>query len=228
MPKFNQKGIVNLSFILLGLFLIANLLYLDYQILFKKDNLISELVQSTPKPVPNTLSDSSTSSACLTDCQNQIDLKINKLKDELVKLIPTSTPKQKDTNLNSTSSNTSSPKEIFIPLGIGGATTSMSWLDLTSSQITFDISNYPGAKAFYFSANLKSDASDRDSFARIYDATHFVGVQGSDISYRGLTSMPAESGTLTFLSGKITLLVQIHSLNGNLATLDNPRIRVVY
>lgn len=149
-----------------------------------------------------------------------IDQKIATLKKDLLSQI------SKQTTTKTTSTN--SPKEVFINFGVNGSSTLTTWTDLAGSTITFDISSYPGVKAIYFQANLKSDAPDRTAYARIYDANHFVGVQDSEISHTSLTSKLIESGPLTFLSGKLNLNVQMHSLNGNLATVENPRLRIVY
>lgn len=174
------------------------------------------------------------SDSCSGGCQALMDAKIAQLKKELLAVIsksptpgssvilpnPTSPPSQNQT--------TSQPKEIYLYFGVNGSTQSMSWTDIAGTQINFNPSNYPGAKGFYFQANLQSDAPDRTVYARIYDATHTVGVQGSDIEYTGLTSTLKESSSLTFLSGSISLKTQIKSLVGNLATVSNPRIKIVY
>lgn len=166
---------------------------------------------------------------CDSSCRAYIDAKIANLRTELlqkINSIPTQTVEKVTT---STSTSTSAQfKELFVSMGIGGSTQSISWTDVPSSDITFDSASYPGAKEFYFVAHMNSDAPDRTAYARIYDATSFVGVIGSDISTKSLTSTLVQSGKLTMSSGSRTLRVQVHSLNGNLAEIDNPRIKVVY
>lgn len=211
---------------ILGLAVIANLVFVDYQIL-KKGNAQKEPQTESSKQVIQ--SQKSTSSAsCLADCQAIIDTKLAQAKNDLLKTFQSPTPQPKTTTQTTTTSQPQ-PKEIYISLGGGGSTTSTDWTDVSGSNIDLDFSRYPGAKGFYFQANLKSDAPDRTSFARLYDVNNKVGIQGSEINYTGLTSKLIESGPLTFhFTGKLTLIIQIHSLNGNLATVESPRIRVAY
>lgn len=211
--------------LILGLAIFGNLIFLDYKILSQKatqDYIIRPAeVKVAPVPIATTSAESS------TDFQALIDTKIGQLREELLKTLQTPTPKPAVKTAPPPQA-PPGPKELYINFGNSGSTTATSWTDVSGTDITFDAANYPGVKAFYFQANLKSDAPDRQTFSRIYDATHSVGVQGSEMNYAGLTSKLTESGSLTFLSGRLTLRVQIHSLNGNLATNESPRIRVVY
>ncbi len=209
----------------LGFAILGNLIFLDYKILTEKtQDYITRPAEVKVAPPMGTQQPSTTSSAGL---QVLIDQKIANLREELLKTLQTPTPKPQ-AKVAPLPQPPPQPKELYINFGNGGSTTQTSWADISGTDITFDAANYQGAKAFYFQANLKSDAPDRATFARIYDATHSVGVQGSEMSFAGLTSKLTESGSLTFLSGRLTLRVQTHSLNGNLATVENPRIRIIY
>jgi hypothetical protein len=118
--------------------------------------------------------------------------------------------------------------EQIIPISATGSTILTDWTIVPGSEINFNKKSYAGAKKIYFQANLSSDASDRSVYARLYDETHDIGVQGSDISTKSVTFELQQSGTINPYSGDLSLKVQIKSLNGNTATLTNPRIRVVY
>lgn len=118
--------------------------------------------------------------------------------------------------------------EQVIPISATGSTNSSDWTVLPGSEITFNKASYAGAKKMYFQASLSSDASDRTVYARLYDATHEIGIQGSDISAKSSTLLFVQSGNINPFSGDLSLKVQIKSLNGNLVTITNPRIRVVY
>lgn len=211
--------------LLLGFAIFGNLVFLDYKILTHKAQ--DEITSPSKIEKIQTSQPTATSSAVsFADFQTLIDQKIANLKEELSKTLATPVPKPQAKTVSPPAQ--PRPLEIYINFGSGGSTTLTSWTDLAGTDITFDVANYQGAKALYFQANLKSDAPDRATFARIYDATHSVGVQGSEMSYAGLTSKLTESGSLTFFSGRLTLRVQIHSLNGNLATIESPKIRIVY
>ena len=205
---------------------VANVAFLNYKILGKQGQ--SSQISNESNLTPINLSDNATeiiTKECGLECLKLIEASIsavNKKIDQIQSSIP------KTTSQTTATTSQTQPKVGYLNFGVNGSTISTNWTDLAGSDFIFDAANFPGAKAFYFEANLTSDATDRDTFARIFDVTHSVGVQGSDLKYRGLTSTFIESGSLTFLSGKLTLRVQIHSLNGNLATIDNPRIRIVY
>lgn len=225
MVQFN-KFFVILAILVIAI--VANLAFVDYQIL-KKGRVQREPKLESSNQATRTR-ESTSSASCLSDCQSIIDAKLAQAKSDLLKTFQSPSPA---TQAKSTTQIIRQPadqaKEIFIGLGGGGSTTSTDWTDVSGSNIDLDFARYPGAKGFYFQGNLKSDAPDRATFARLYDVNNKVGVQGSDINYAGLSSKLIESGQLIFhFSGKVTLIIQIHSLNGNLATVESPRIRVAY
>jgi hypothetical protein len=216
-----------LILVVLGLAVLANLVFLDYKIFTQKTEKTQEI--SKPSETPTSIfQEQQATPSSSTDIQAVIDSKIAQLREELLKTIQ-GQPKTQTQTTTPTQISTQQPKEIFITLGAGGSTTATTWTDVSGTSIDLDKGRYPGATIFYFQANLKSDAPDRTSYARLYDVNNKVGIQGSEISYTGLTSKVIESGQLTFhFGGKLTLVVQVHSLNGNLATADSPKIRVAY
>lgn len=118
--------------------------------------------------------------------------------------------------------------EQLVTISASGTTSETGWTAVPGSEITFNKANYSGALKMYFQASLSSDASDRTVYARLYDKTHGIGIQGSEISTKSVTSVLVQSNALNFYSGNLSLQVQIKSLNGNIASILNPRIRVVY
>lgn len=118
--------------------------------------------------------------------------------------------------------------EQLVEISASGTSAETEWTVVPGSEITFNKANYSGAKKMYFQASLSSDASDRTVYARLYDKTHGIGVQGSDISTESVTSVLVQSNPLNFFSGNLSLQVQIKSLNGNVASILNPRVRIVY
>lgn len=253
---FLNKGFVQISStwifsILLGLIFI-NLMFLNFKVLNQKGVASEKISQTINRPSDSTSQlisskDNSTSelitpniatvsadcsAACIVQLDKRIDTKINQLRQDLSKQIAAALPSSSVVQLQSgKSSSTTSPqsiKELHVSFGGDGSTTSTSWTDMSTTDINFNPANYPGATGFYFQANLRADAPDKITYARIYDATHFVGVIGSDTSSLGMSSNLVESGKLTFLSGSMRLRVQIHSLNGNSAFLDSARIRITF
>ncbi|MBI2021982.1 hypothetical protein HYS93_03870 [Candidatus Daviesbacteria bacterium] len=230
----DQRGFLKpspLTLLLIFIFLtLLNLAVLNYQLFFKKEKIeesknenVGQSFNFSPSPQAQESQVTGTS-GCGSDCLAAIDAKVASLKEDLLKYIKQNLPRS---STSKSSPTTNQPKEIFINFGVNGTTTATDWIDLSGSEIDFDVSSYPGAR-FYFQANLKSDAGDRAVYARIYDTNNKIGVQGSNMSYTGLSSALTESGSMTFWQGRLKIRVQIKSLIGNLATIENPRIRIVY
>lgn len=241
----NSKGFtpVIILFVIVILGALGFVGYLSFKSFFPSQQPSSAgLLFPAPKEVPSTLESGTpistaspsisppSSGSCNKECQAYIDSKVNQAKSEIVNSIQTQLNKNQPISLQTTTTNSSTnqPKEVYIPFGSGGSTQSTSWTDASGTEITFSPDNYPGAKSFYFQASLVSDAPDRQSYARVYDITNSNPVVGSEISFAGLTSTFKESGAMNFQSGVAKLRVQIHGLNGNIATVQNPRIKVVY
>lgn len=220
---------INIILIIVGLFALVNLALLNYFVFFNKPSETMQKV-TAEKQIPLTKPVASqsaipitqVSNSCTSECQALINTKLEQFRSELPRVSSAPSPSSQVAVVSN------QPKEIFVSFGVSDSTKNTSWTDISGSTIKFNTSSYPGAKAFYFQANLKADAVDRISYSRIYDSDHGVGVDGSEINYTGMDSTFVESGPLKFLSGTLTLRIQIHSLNGNLAVAANPRIRVAY
>lgn len=119
-------------------------------------------------------------------------------------------------------------KELIIPISTSGSTVASDWDSLAGSEISFNKANYPGVKKMYFQTNLGTSAGDRKSFARLYDVTHGIGVQGSDITSTATTPMQIKSDSLNFFSGDLVVRIQLKSLNGNTVSISNGRIILTY
>ena len=119
-------------------------------------------------------------------------------------------------------------KEVVIPISTAGTTTKTDWEGLAGSEISFNKANYPGVKKMYFLANLGTDAQDRKAYARLFDVTHGIGVQGSEITSTATTAMQIKSDALNFFSGDLVVRIQIKGLNGNLVSISNGRIVLSY
>lgn len=238
----NQNGFIPI-FIIIAILILAAVAFGGYYLYQRfqgptevpSTNPLTSLLQSSPSP-------SSSPSAnlpndCGPGCQAAINSKVDSLRAELLKTLSAqiTTQLQSTNPLTAgsspapiTSATTSAPTVYYVTMGTGGSTQSTSFIELTGTQISFDTGNYPGAKGFYFQANLQSDAPDRTSYARVYDVTHGVSVSGSDINFTGLTSTFKESTAMNLPSGKVTLDVQTKSFNGNLSSVQNPRIKIQY
>src|SRR5581483_2925535 len=94
----------------------------------------AELPSSTPIPIISTSDDP----------------KLTQLKNEILNAV--------DEKIATTSADLNQPQEYFVYFGANGSTQSTAWTDMSGSDIKFNTASYPGAKTFYFEADLQTDA----------------------------------------------------------------------
>jgi hypothetical protein len=154
-------------------------------------------------------------------------------------IIPSPTPSPSITPQPSSAANTKtnqvfvnpSPQTkliTYVPLS-GGSTQNTDWTNIAGSQFTFNFSDYGSEASAIWDGNLHVDNASGQTFVRIFDTTHSIAVNGSEISTRdSSTSTNVVSGSLSFWRGNNTYVVQIKSLNGSTAFMDSGRIKVTY
>ena len=126
-------------------------------------------------------------------------------------------------------SQTNPPIQItYIPLS-GGNTQNTDWVIVSGSQFTFNFGDY-GSRAYaVWDANLRVDNANGETFARLFDTTHAIAVNGSEINISSTAiSTDIISGQLSFWAGNNTYVVQLKSLNGSTAFMDSGRIKISY
>lgn len=122
------------------------------------------------------------------------------------------------------------PKITYIPLGVSGNTQNTDWTDVSSSDTYINFTGDYGSLAYAsWDAVLRVGNSNGTAYARLFDVTHGIGVDGSEINLTD-TSTPTdiESGRIRFWAGKNLYRVQIKSLNSSTTYFDFGRIRVSY
>lgn len=115
----------------------------------------------------------------------------------------------------------------FIPLGGSGSTKQRDWVDVPTAQVALDIGDYKNPVEVRWEAFLRVDQGQGIVFVRLFDVTHGIGVQGSEIQTQNSSFTQIESGQLSFWSGKNTYRVQIKSLIGYEAFFDSGRVKIV-
>ncbi|HWA51667.1 MAG TPA: hypothetical protein VG895_01270 [Patescibacteria group bacterium] len=209
MINHHDKAIWVVIFIL-TFFFIGNFIFTQVEILQLKNNLNTPVQTQTPvvyNPVQQTSSPTNSPIATST-------------------VFPTASPKAIATAKPIT-------QITYIPL-TGGSTQNTDWTTINSSQFNFNINDYgtpQGDKLPYviWDANLRVDNGSGETFARIYDTTHNIAVNGSEINISNTsTSTDVISGSLQFWSGNNTYVIQVKSLNGSTAFVDSGRIKVTY
>ena len=221
-----RNKILFISITVIALLVLTNLVVLDLvwlrQQREKSFPKTGEQGKITPTPSPLVPSGSS-ADTCGSVCQQTIDEKVSQA-------MSTVSGKEtiKETKVvEKTSSKTSQPQVIYIPLGGGGSTTNTTWTDVGNAEVYFDLNDYPNFSEARFEGFIKVKNGNGKAFARLYDVTHSIGVQGSDIETTSENFTMVDSDPLAFWRGKNLYRVQIKSLNGYEASIDSGRIKIV-
>lgn len=126
---------------------------------------------------------------------------------------------------------TPKPQKRTTYLNLNGIFTTQNtgWTDIKSTDTFINLEADYGADAYVdWDAAVNTSSSGSKVFVRVYDATHSIGVSGSDLESNSTTSVRVASGRLYFWRGQNTYRVQIKSLNGADATFEGGRIKIVY
>ena len=177
---------------------------------------------SSPTSTPTTTI-TSEADTCGPVCQETIDQKVA----EAIATISGTETVRETTVVQETTETVSQPTVIYIPLGGGGSTTSRDWADVGNAEVWLNISDYPNLDRAYFEGFVRVKHGNGRAFARLYDVTHTIGVQGGEIYTDNEDFTLVESGSLTFWQGKNLYRVQVKSLNGYEAFYDSGRIKLI-
>ena len=161
---------------------------------------------------------------CSDDCKKEIEDRISQAISTVSAtktIIPTSTA------ITKTETET---KIAYIPLSGPITSTSTGWIDAAGTDIYIDLVNDYGKNAkVSWEAFLKVAYGNGQVFARLYDATHGIGVDGSEISLVGTeASTQVSSGNINLWTGRNLYRVQIKSLNSFEVTFGSGRIKITY
>jgi len=220
MPKF-EKIFRILTFILLPLLLIG---FIFLFIQFRKINtFLSKL--DTQSFLSNNLffqEPIQFQDRCGASCQEEIK-KIVSASLATISATPQTVVKTGATTTKET-------KTAYIPLAGPITTTSTGWVDATGTDVYLDLINDYGKSAqVYWEGFLKVAHDNGQAFARLYDVTHGISVNGSEISLANTSvSTQVSSGNLSLWQGRNLYRVQIKSLNSFEITFGSGRIKIVY
>lgn len=159
---------------------------------------------------------------CGEDCKSQINDIVSKAISSVSGT--TKTPVQKEP-----ATETPSKKTAYIPLSGPITTTSTDWVDAAGTDVYIDLANDYGKNTYVSWEGFLSIANGNgQAFTRLYDATHGIAVNGSEISTTFGTSTQVSSGALSFWAGRNLYRVQLKSLNSFVATFTSGRIKINY
>lgn len=120
-------------------------------------------------------------------------------------------------------------KTAYIPLAGPITTTSTGWVDAAGTDVYIDLANDYGAKTWVsWEAFLSVANGNGQAFARLFDVTHGITVNGSEVSTTNGTSTQMTSGNLNLWAGRNLYRVQLKSLNSFVVTFNSGRIKINY
>lgn len=201
-PKYFLPGILIVDILILNI--LTAFLYL------KKDSKL---------PIPETTPQTDLQSNCLDDCKNYIDEKIAGIS------FPTSSPKGIVKTIPKPTAKTKSVSYFSVP-GTG-STLQNSWTDISGTDFFFDPAEHPGLSDVRFETNIRLVNGNGQASIRLYDVTHSIGVNNSDVYTTSQTSSLVTSGAINFWSGRNQYRVQIKSLTADTAVYESGRLRMV-
>lgn len=169
-----------------------------------------------------------TKTECDEDCQKLI-------KSEVSKAVASQSA---NTNVNSTPVGTpksvgvsaQKPQVSYIPFGADYSTNSTSWVDAVANEVSFDLaSDYSKGAKVSWEASLRVDNANGVAFARIFDVTHGIAVDGSEIAVTDNASFQRiSSGNINLWSGRNVYRVQVKSLNSSQIFYSGGKIRISF
>ncbi len=168
---------------------------------------------------------------CGTDCQSQIDLKLEAYDARIGKLeesqgiTPAPTAKPGFQPIPASKAKIRTVQYVTIP-GTGSTTANL-WQDIPGTDFYFDPGDYPGLIEIYFEASMKLFNGNGMAYVRLFDVTHGIGVQGSEVSTNSQIEAISVSGKISFWAGRNLIRVQAKSLTADTTVYNYGRLKVV-
>jgi len=118
----------------------------------------------------------------------------------------------------------------YIPMGSSYTTTSTDWYTLNDTEIYIDLTNDYGSGAVVsWEASLMVAHGNGQAFARLWDDTNKIAVNGSELTTVNNPSYSlVSSGIVPFWRGRNLYKVQIKSLNSFEVSITGAKIKISY
>lgn len=160
---------------------------------------------------------------CGEECKEEIQRVISNSQitnSQKVIITPTTVPTK-------TPSKTKTKSVSYVTVLGSGSTALTDWTALTGTDFYFDTADYPGLIQVTFEANMKLFNGSGRAYLRLFDVTHGIGVQGSDVNTNNNSDVIVESGKINFWAGKNLIRVQGKSQTVETAVFNSGRLRLV-
>lgn len=168
---------------------------------------------------------------CDQKCQENINSKLKEISEQLEILktsLSSSTPIPTEKPIIKTIVKPKNKVKTTTYVNISGlgSTLSNNWVDLPSTEFYFDTRDFPGLVNVYFEANMKLFNGNGLAFIRLFDSTHGVGLQGSEVQTNSQSDTIVTSGQVSFYAGKNLIKVQAKSLTADTTIFNSGRLRI--
>lgn len=158
----------------------------------------------------------------IDDLKNRIsEIENQEKKKEEITVVPTETK----TVIQTTTAKTRHVSYVNVSGGFGQV--AYEWTDVPASEFYFDKADYPGLKEIKLESNMKLFNGNGMGYVRLFDVTHGVALNGSQVETSSQSDTVVTSGAITFLSGKSLVKVQIKSLTADTTIFNSGRLVVV-
>lgn len=163
---------------------------------------------------------------CGEDCELEIDKKIS----ESISTISGDTKEIVKTVTITPAPTKARVQTAYIPIVGPITTTSSDWYDAPGTEFYLDYNTDYGKSAYAdWQAFLKVADGNGTAYARLYDITNKIGVDGSEVSVSNKGDLTQViSGKLNFWSGNNQYRVQMKSLNKFEVTFGSGRVKIIY
>ncbi len=154
-----------------------------------------------------------------TDCEKVVQSMIDKSKESE----PVSVAKQIVVTQPKTQTS-------YVPLGTTASSTSIDWYTITNASVYIDLANDFSDGAYVtWGISLKVAHGNGQAFARLWDDTNKIAVNGSEITTVGNEEYKTmKSGQLFLWNGNNNYKIQLKSLNGFEITASDAKVKLVY
>lgn len=165
---------------------------------------------------------------CGEECKKQIELEV----ESKIAALPTTAPSKETTTVVEkvvSGTPTKSTQTTYISLTGPITTTSSSWYDVPGTEFSLDMGSFGSSAKATWDASLKVAHNNGTAYARLFDITHGIAVDGSEISLTNNSTLTqVYSGNLNFWSGNNKYRVQLKSLNTFEVTFGSGRVKITY
>lgn len=197
------------------IFLLLNVIYLDWKIFFSAPpTKTQKTVITSPETMPSQRATATTGNkhACAPACLSAIEQ---------------ATAAAKTTTITKTITTGSSVREYFIPFG-SGSSSKREWTDVGGLSAYINTANYPKIKKVTFEVSVSVPTGNETVNVRLYNATDDHPVWFSDVYFDGGTNATLLiSQPITLDPGKKLYQVQMKTQLTYPANLDQARVRII-